>query len=68
MTQLRDELTSAIAREEVNEVRREVARKRFDVEFCLKPFITAVVNLATPNKRSNRFGIGTRAKIDSPCQ
>ena len=59
MTQLRDELTSAIAREEVNEVGREVARNRFCVEFCLKPFIAAVVNLATPNERSNRFGIET---------
>lgn len=45
--------------EEGNEVRREVARNRFGVEFCLKPFIAAVVNLATPNERSNRFGIET---------
>lgn len=45
--------------EEVNEVRREVTRNRFGVEFFLKPFIAAFVNLATPNERGNRFGIET---------
>ena len=41
---LRNELTSALATEEVNYVRGEVVRNRFDVEPSLKPFIAAVVN------------------------
>lgn len=68
MTQLRNELTSAIASEEVYCVRREVACNRFDVESSLKLSIAVVVNLTTPNKGSNRFGIQTRAKIDFQCQ
>ena len=68
MTQLRNELTSAVASEEVNYVRRDVARNRFDVESSLKLSIAVVVNLATPDKGSNRFGIETRAKIDFRCQ
>lgn len=69
MTQLRNELsTSAVASEKVNYVRRDVARKRFDVESSLKLSKAAVVNLTTPNKGSNRFGTETRAKIDFRCQ
>ena len=68
MVQVRDGLTSALAPEVVYQVRCRVARNIIDVESSLKPFITFVVNLATPNKRSNRFDIVTRAKTVFGCQ
>ena len=63
MAQVRDGLTCALAPEEVYYVRREVGRKRGGVIFSLKLSIAIVVNLATPNKRSDKFGMETRAKL-----